>query len=105
MQSAIGNGTLAAAMYEKNPNQLYSQVHIVGHPMPISSHLPEHLGDDRNVVYPLSNVPPNFHASTDGKAPSTSSTFLNNSFNEMLLIFLKKEMLRAIMEKIYYPHL
>ena len=80
MQSAIGNGTLAAATYEKNPNQMYPQVHIVGKPMPISSNLPEPVGNDRNVVYPLGNVPPKFHASTHGKAPSTSNTFLINSF-------------------------
>ena len=81
MQSAIGNGTLASAMYGKHPNQMYPQVDIVGSPMPISSNLPEPLGDDRNVFYPVSKVRPNLHASTHGKASSTSSTFLNNSFN------------------------
>ena len=106
MQSAIGKGTLPAPLYEKNPNQMYSQVHIVGNPMPISSKSLEPLGDDRNVVYPLSNVPPNFHASTHGKAPSTSSTFLNNSFNGIAPnISKKKDMLRAIMETLHYPHL
>ena len=50
MQSAKGKGTLAAAMYEKNPNHMYPQVLTVGNPMPISSNLLEFLGDDRNVV-------------------------------------------------------
>ena len=90
MQTAIGNGTLAAAMYEKDPNQMCPQVHIVGNPMPISSNLPEPLWNDRNVVYPLSNVTPNFHASTHGKAPSTSRLLWITVLKEMLLIFLKR---------------
>ena len=81
MQNAIGNETLAAPMYEENPNQLYPQVHIVNNPTPICSNLSEPLRNDPNVVYPLGNVPPNFDASTHGNAPSPSSTFLNNSIN------------------------
>ena len=80
-QNAIGNETLAAPLYEENPNQLYSQVYILNHPMPISSNLPEPLGNDPKVVYPLGIIPPNFIASTHGNALGTSSTFLNNSFN------------------------
>ena len=76
MQNEKGIETLAAPMYEENPNQLYPQVHIVNNPMPISSKLSEHLGNDLNVVYPLGNVPPNLNASTHGHAPSTSRTFL-----------------------------
>ena len=37
MQNARGNETLAAPMYEENPNQLYLQVYIVNNPTPISS--------------------------------------------------------------------
>ena len=37
MQNAIGNEALAAPMNEENPNQLYSQVHIVNNPMSINS--------------------------------------------------------------------
>ena len=60
---------------------MYPQVHIVNNPMPISSNLSEHLRNDLNVVYPLGNVPHKFNAPTHGNAPSTSSTFLNNSNN------------------------
>ena len=80
-ENAIGNETLAAPLYEENPNQLYPQVYILNHPMPISSNLSEPLGNDPKVVYPLGIIPPIFIASTHGNALSTSSTFLNNSFN------------------------
>ena len=79
VQNAIGNETLAAPMYEENPNHLYPQVHILNNSMWISSNLSESLGNNPNVVYPLWNVPPNFDDSAHGNAPSTSSTFLNNS--------------------------
>ena len=46
--------------------------------MPNSSSLSDSLGNDPNVVYPLTNLPPNFNDSTHKKPPSTSSTFLNN---------------------------
>ena len=36
MQNAIGNETLAAPMYDENPNQFYPQVHVVNNPMLIS---------------------------------------------------------------------
>ena len=81
MQNEIGNETLAASVYEENPNQLYPRVHIVNNEMPISSKLTGPLGNDPNVVCPLDDVLPNFNASTHGKAPRFSSTFLNNKIS------------------------
>ena len=81
MQNAMGKETLAAPMYEHNPNHLYPQVHIVSNQMPISSNLSERLGNDPDLVYALFKVPLNFIASTHGNAPSTPSLFLNNSIN------------------------
>ena len=68
-------------MYKENPNQLYSQVHIVNNQRPISSNLSQPLRNDSNMVYPLGNVRPNLGAGTHGNAPSTSSTSLKNSIN------------------------
>ena len=65
---------------EKNQTNCNPQVHIVNNPMPISSNLSEPLRDDPNVVYPLGKIPPNFNASVDGNASSTSCTFSNNQF-------------------------
>ena len=81
MQNAIGKETSAAPMYKENPNQLYSQVHIVNNQRPISSNLSQPLRNDSNMVYPLGNVRPNLGAGTHGNAPNTSSTSLKNSTN------------------------
>ena len=56
VQNAIGNETLAATMYEVNPNHLYPQVHLVNNPMSISSNLIESPRNDPTLVYPLGNV-------------------------------------------------
>ena len=100
IQNAISNETLAAPIYEGNPNQLYSQGHIENNPMTVSSKLSEPLGYDPNVLYPLRNVPSNVNANTSGNAPSTSNIFFSTTvIMEMLLLLLKTEMLRT---KIHY---
>ena len=78
MHNAKGKETLAALMYDKDPNQLYLQMHNMNNPMPICSNLSEFLGNNPNVVYPLRIVPPNFNGSAQSNATITSSTFLNN---------------------------
>ena len=81
VQNTIGIETLAPPMYEENSNHLHPPRNIVNNPMPIRSNISELLGNDPNVVYPLGSVPPNFNGSANGTAPSTSSTFSNNSIN------------------------
>ena len=39
MQNVTGNDTLAAPMYDENPTSLYSHVHIVNNPIPITSNI------------------------------------------------------------------
>ena len=81
MRNAIYNGTLAAPIYEKNPNHLYTLVHIVNNPMSVTSSLFEFLENDHNVVSLLENFLPNCNASSRGSAPSTSRTILKNCIN------------------------
>ena len=68
-------------MYEENPTSLYPHVHIVNNPMPISSNITESQGNDPNVLHSSGNAPLKSIVSTHRNAPSTSSTFLNNSNN------------------------
>ena len=81
MQNVTGNETLAAPMYEENPTSLYTHVHIVNNPFPISSNITERQGNDPNVFHSSGNAPLNSIVSTHGNAPSTSSAFWNNSID------------------------
>ena len=105
MHNAIGNKTLAALMYDEDPNQLYLQMNNMNNPMPICSNLSELLGNTPNVVYPLKIVPPNFNASAQWNAASTSSTFLNNRNKGMLQILIKEEKFGTITETLHHPRL
>ena len=81
MQNVTGNETLAAPMYGENSTSLYPHVDIVNNPIPISSSITESQGTDHNVFHSSGNAPLNSIVSAHGNAPSTASTFLNNSFN------------------------
>ena len=81
MQNVTGKETLAAPMYEENPTSLYPHVYIVNNPIRISSNITESQGNSPNVFHFSGNARLNSIVSTHGNAPSTSNTFLNNSFN------------------------
>ena len=57
MQNVTGNETLAAPMYEENPNSLYPHVHIVNNPIPISSNITESQENNPNVYHSSRNPP------------------------------------------------
>ena len=105
MQNITGNETLAAPMYEENPTSLYPHVHVVNNPIPISSNIPESQGNDPNVFHSSGNAPLNSIISTHGNAPSTSNVFGITVLMETLLILLRTEMLRTVMEMLHYHHL
>ena len=69
MENVTGNETIAAPMSEGNPTSVYPHVHFVNNSMSFSSNMTESQGIDPNVFY------------SSGKAPSTSSNFLNYSYN------------------------
>ena len=81
LQNTIGKETTDAPMYEMNPNQLYPQVFFVINQMPNNLKFSEPLGNDRNLVFPLGIVPPNFFDSIHRNGLITSNTFLNNNIN------------------------
>ena len=81
MQNVTGNETLAAPRYEENPTSLYTQVHIMNKPFPISSNITESQRNDANVFLSSGIAPLDSNVSTYGSAPSTSSAFWNNSFD------------------------
>ena len=103
MQNAIGNQTSAAPLYEENPNQLHTQVHIVKNPMPFSSNLSGNLGNGPNVVYSLALFLPALLLLLKEtlqvlQAPLTV-------LMERLLILLTVAIFRTILEMIHPLHL
>ena len=80
-RNVTGSETLAAPMYEGNPTPLDPQVHIMNNPIPVSSNITESHGIDADVFHSSGNAPLNSFVSTHGNVPSTSTTFLNKSFN------------------------
>ena len=80
-QNVTGNETLAAPLYEENPNSFYPHVHIVNNPIPISSNITESQGKDPNVFHSSGNAPLISIVNTHRNDPSTSSAFWNNSID------------------------
>ena len=81
IENVTGEETLTSPLYKIHPTPLYSHVHIVMNPIPISSNITETQRNDPNVFHSSGFVPLNSIVSAYWIVSSTSTTFLINSIN------------------------